>query len=71
MWNRVQLLIAVQGAVFASNYALANKLSSLVLFVAAIVSTLYLAYIWDVDRMIRNKHGDILAKEYDVHITYS
>jgi hypothetical protein len=62
MWNRIQLLSAVQAAVLASNYVLHKGLVSLCLFVAAIISTLYLNYIWELDHEIRNMYSARLRK---------
>jgi len=62
MWNRIQLLSAVQAGVLASNYVLHRGLVSFFLFLVAIISTLYLNYIWEVDREIRNIYSIRLRK---------
>jgi hypothetical protein len=57
MWSRVQLLSALQAAVLASNYVLHNGMASVFLFITATIATLYLNYIWEVDREIRNSYN--------------
>jgi hypothetical protein len=67
MWSRVQLLIALQGAVLTANYALAHKGASIALCVAAVLASLYLIYIWGLDRLVRDKYRDKL-KDYGFEI---
>ena len=62
MWNRIQLLSAVQAGVLASNYVLHKSVVSIFLFIAAVISTLYLNYMWEVDHEIRNFYGARLRK---------
>ncbi|HXC27934.1 MAG TPA: hypothetical protein VNV38_08245 [Stellaceae bacterium] len=70
MWNRIQLLSAVQAGVLASNYVLHKGLVSIFLFLAAAISTLYLNYIWEMDHEIRNIYGARLQKlGFDVGCT--
>jgi hypothetical protein len=57
MWNRIQLLSAVQAGVLASNYVLHKGIVSIFLFLAAMISTLYLHYMWKMDHEIRNIYG--------------
>jgi hypothetical protein len=61
MWSRVQLLSALQGAALVGNYALKNPFASLGICLLAILSTLYLNSIWEVDRLIRDSYKDRLA----------
>jgi hypothetical protein len=61
MWGRIQLLSAVQGAALVANYALKDRFASLGICLAAILFTLYLNYIWEVDRLIRESYRERLA----------
>lgn len=70
MWNRIQLLSAVQAGVLASNYVLHKGLVSIFLFLVAVISSLYLNYIWEIDHEIRNIYGERLHKlGFDVGLT--
>jgi hypothetical protein len=62
MWSRIQLLSALQGAALVANYALKNPFASLAIFLMAIVFTLNLYYIWEVDRLVRNSYRDRLNR---------
>jgi hypothetical protein len=57
MWNRIQLLSAVQAGVLASNYVLHKGFVSIFLYLAAMIATLYLNYMWAMDHEIRNVYG--------------
>jgi len=57
MWNRIQLLSAVQAGVLASNYVLHKGFVSIFLYLAAMIATLYLNYMWEMDHEIRNVYG--------------
>jgi hypothetical protein len=60
MWGRIQLLSAMQGAVIAANYVLKSGRASISLVLILIIETLYLNYIWEVDRLIRDSYNDRL-----------
>ena len=60
MWSRVQLLSALQAATLAGNYVLHNVAASFDLFITEVIATLYLNYIWEVDREIRNSYNSRL-----------
>jgi hypothetical protein len=60
MWSRIQLLSALQGAALVANYALKHPFASIGICLAAICFTLYLSYIWEVDRLVRNSYRDRL-----------
>jgi hypothetical protein len=57
-----QLLSALQGAALVANYVLKNPFASLGIYFLAILSTLYLNYIWEVDRLIRNSYAERLKR---------
>lgn len=57
MWNRIQLLSAVQAGVLASNYVLHKGFVSIFLYLAGMIATLYLNYMWEMDHEIRNVYG--------------
>ena len=70
MWNRIQLLSAVQAGVLAANYVLHKGLVSIFLYLAAMIATLYLNYMWQMDHEIRNVYGKRLHElGFDVTCT--
>jgi hypothetical protein len=56
MWSRVRLLSGIQASALVANYVLRSVAASLGLFILAVAATLYLNYIWAVDREIRNSY---------------
>jgi hypothetical protein len=62
MWSRIQLLSALQGAALVANYALKHPFASIGICLAAIFFTLYLNYIWEADRLVRNSYRDRLDR---------
>ena len=62
MWSRIQLLSVLQGAALATNYLLHNTIVSVAVFIVVVLATLYLNYIWEVDREIRNSYRERLDK---------
>lgn len=57
MWSRVRLLSILQASALVANYVLKNPFASVGICAIAIVATLYLNYIWEVDREIRNSYN--------------